>query len=152
MMYVDMVFLAWYTFEVGTKFVVHTFSLFCGPDGNWNAFDTVVVIAGFLELGIQATQLDFTFMRVLRILRIGKILRALRAVHFLRELRLMLECVLNSLVSLLWAIALMGLFLLITAVIFVQTTMTFQIDLGDGIDESLREKLQSDYSSVGAAM
>merc|ERR1719330_876527 len=118
MLVVEAVFLAWYTLELLLNLYVHSWYLFCTADGNWHIFDVFVVTMGLMELAIQAVQLDLTFVRVLRILKIGKVLRALKAVRLLRELRLMLGCVLTSMTSLLWAVALMSLFLMIAALIF----------------------------------
>merc|ERR1719330_617267 len=118
MLVVEAVFLAWYTLELLLNLYAHSWYLFVTGDGNWYIFDVFVVTTGLMELAIQAVELDLTFVRVLRILKIGKVLRALKAVRLLRELRLMLGCVLTSMTSLLWAVALMSLFLMIAALIF----------------------------------
>lgn len=152
MVWLEMIFLAWYTIEIGLKIVVHGSGMFFSPERNWNIFDMFVVIAGYAEVGLHSVELDFTCMRVLRLLKVGKALRALKAAPHLKELRLMLGSVLDCILPLFWALLLICLFLVIAALIFVQTITNFRIDNAGRIDDDLRDRLNTTFGSVGMAM
>merc|ERR1740123_2279106 len=95
--------------------------------------------------------LDLRFIRVCRVLRVSKILRVFRAFRFLFELRLMVSCVLGSLVSLMWAGLLLMLVLMIFALIFVESLIEFRIENPD-LPEITTDLIDQNFGSVMTGM
>merc|ERR1712061_758261 len=90
----------------------------------WNIFDLLVVTLGVFDTlttnsGKGAAR-DVTFMRSLRLLRIAKILRMVRVMRFFAELRVILNSVLGSLLSLFWAFVMLLLIYYVFGLLFVQ--------------------------------
>eukprot|EP00747_Dinoflagellata_sp_TGD_P225075 gnl/TRDRNA2_/TRDRNA2_98365_c1_seq1.p1 gnl/TRDRNA2_/TRDRNA2_98365_c1~~gnl/TRDRNA2_/TRDRNA2_98365_c1_seq1.p1 ORF type:complete len:350 (+),score=64.96 gnl/TRDRNA2_/TRDRNA2_98365_c1_seq1:43-1050(+) len=59
-------------------------------------------------------------MRVVRMMRLMKTFRVIRVVRFFKELKIMLSCVLNSIVPLTWALVLLGLIMYLFSVFCMQ--------------------------------
>jgi len=103
-------FLFWYTAEAILKIAVHRWFYFCNDDMRWNLLDVGLIALGFFDLLISMLARDGfstnggTFMRSFRLLKISKILRMLRVLRFFADLRLMLDCVAGSFLSLLCAL------------------------------------------------
>ena len=51
---------------------------FVGAEWTWNAFDAILVISSVVELYLQAWEVNFSFIRVLRLFRIIRTLRMVR--------------------------------------------------------------------------
>lgn len=123
-------FVYWYVVEVLIKLVVHRMYFFTNNDGPWNIFDLLVVLWSGLDWLLQGMSVgqavDIRFVRVCRVLRVSKILRIFRAFRFLFELRLMVSCVLGSLVPLMWAIILLLLVLMMFSLVFVECMIDYQ--------------------------
>mmetsp|Transcript_68135 Transcript_68135/g.205779 ORF Transcript_68135/g.205779 Transcript_68135/m.205779 type:complete len:400 (-) Transcript_68135:194-1393(-) len=77
-------------------------------EGNWNAFDTVLILSNVVELFVEIFQskhellVTLSSLRVLRVFRLVRVLRIIRTWIFFRELRMMLLSILGSLKSFLW--------------------------------------------------
>lgn len=92
-----------------------------GPDWRWNLFDFVVVVGGAIETVITVVSIDTNFLRLVRFLRILRTVQVVRKQPMFSKLRLMLLAVFESVISLMWAMLLLVGFMLLFAVIFVQT-------------------------------
>merc|ERR1719189_1910743 len=95
-------------------------------------------------------KVDMSYLRMCRVLKISKILRSFKAFRFLAELRLMAECVLGSMISMLWACTFLCLVLLIAALVFVQSMTHVRATIDP--DHALREDADQWFSSVLGAM
>jgi len=119
----------------------------------WNLFDLALVFLGYTFM-ISADGADAEFLRTLRILRVAnKLVRVVRLVHFVSELRLMLQCVLGSLRSLVWALVLLTGFTVVFAILLVQQfTYTIIKKTSSPFTDAELGIIDSSFSSVLKAM
>ncbi|CAE7753839.1 Cacna1h [Symbiodinium pilosum] len=109
-----LVFLAEFGFRV---FAYGWTMYFCqNPDIGWNAFDGLLVLSSIVDeiMSRAASGINVTALRVLRLARLLRILRVFRVVRYFTDLRVMVQGILISSKTLVWALAL--LFLLMFAV------------------------------------
>jgi len=149
-------FTVFYTGELTLKLFVHRAFFFCNHDMRWNIADTVLVLVGILDFCVEhlfhtKSMMNPSHMRFLRLLRISKIFRIVRLLRFFSELRLMLKCVLGSLVSLCWSFLLLGGFTFVFAIVFVQSCSTFINDGAQISDDNLK-KMRESFGSVQDAL
>merc|ERR1711959_690302 len=107
----------------------------------WNIFDLFLVAFSILDLsknyilgngGAQSQSgRTMLFFRLFRLFKVAKVLRLVRALRFFHELRLMVDCVLNSFSSLFWCLTLIGFMLYMFSLIFVQGMTQHLKDTGD---------------------
>merc|ERR1740138_1541372 len=95
---------------------------------------------------------NLTFMRTLRVIKMAKILRVVRVMRFFTELRVMLNSVLGSFVSLFWAFAMLVFIFYIFALVFVQGVTSYLLDHGESLRPETTEKLMQCFGSVSKAM
>lgn len=151
----DLFFTGYFVMELLLKLWVHRLYFFTNEDWAWNWFDTFIVVMAVVEIALtRFTQMgvDLTFARVCRMLRVQKSFRALKAVRFLTEFRLMINCVLGSMVPLLWTTVLLFSFIAVFSLVFLQATTEYMLDHRDDIDQHTRHMLEKHFSSVSAAM
>jgi len=149
---VERSFAAWYVIEIILKVLVHKSAFCTDPDACWNLFDLVIVLWTvseiIAELSMKGNMMDLSFVRVMRLLRVAKVLRIFRAFQFLHDLRMMICCLLGSLLPLIWAAILFLLVLLIFSLIFV-TCMTEYVLLEESTMEDVtREAIDVYFGSV----
>lgn len=118
-----------------------------GEESKWNLFDVVLACTSILEEVFQC--FSFTYVRLLRGFRMVRVLRVIRVMRFFRELRLMVCSVLQSLVSLSWALVLLMLITYLFTVCFMHAASEYLVAGGD-LD--VREPLLEYYGSVGCTM
>lgn len=106
---VEIFFLIFYAIEIGMKLVVHRGYFFVNDEAHWNNFDLLLVVLGlydFIMLSFNlAGETNLTFARLGRLLKLSRLLRIFRAIRFFSALRQMLASVVQSLVMLFWAMA-----------------------------------------------
>lgn len=129
-------FVAFYALELVMKLRVHRLYFFCNAEMGWNLFDLVLVCMAVCDKFVAAVEtsdsVSISHMRTMRIVRLAKILRMVRMMRFFQELRLMLNSLVGSMVSLFWSIVMLSLVFLVFALIFVQgATITLMDDNGD---------------------
>jgi len=148
----DLLFVAFYILEVAIKLIVHRCYFFINGEWGWNIFDFIVTflaVADCLLVRVaMADPLNVGFLRVLRMMRVSKILRIFRALRFMTEFRLMANCVLGSMISLVWSCVFLLLTLMVSALMFVQSITTYRIDHPEHNDTRLGEW----FGSVPSAM
>lgn len=153
MQIVDFCFLGLYAIEVLLRIAVHRLHFFINDDRYWNIFDLVLVLSGFSF--ILGTKLDADFLRTLRLLRVAnKIVRVVKVVHFVSELRLMIQCVLGSLRSLVWALVLLTGFTVVFSLLLVQqfTNSIIKGSSNEPYTQAELEMIDASFSSVYKAM
>lgn len=92
-----------YTMEYAVRFFVELWGIL---DGFWGQLDTVIIVVGFVELGIEASGADMASVTLLRAIRLARLLRLLRAMKVfsaLRELRKLLQMMLSCARTLVWS-------------------------------------------------
>jgi len=148
----DLLFVVFYILEVAINLLVHRLYFFINADWAWNIFDFIVMFLAVADSVLVrlslADPLNVGFLRVLRMMRVSKILRIFRALRFLSEFRLMANCVLGSMISLVWSCLFLLLTLMVSALVFVQSITTFRIEHPDHNDSHLLDW----FGSVPSAM
>lgn len=151
---VEMCFTIFYTFELGVQILVHRKVFFFGPDMVWNWFDSVIVIVAVVELVLSAlgqSKGNMSFLRVLRFLKVSRVFRMFNAMRIFKEIRLMVDSLMGSFVFFVWCAGMLGLFLSLFAIFFVQA-MTTLLEDRDDLDEGIRKAILVDFGSVSGAM
>ncbi|CAJ1348257.1 unnamed protein product [Effrenium voratum] len=128
LMMIELGFGCFYAVELLLKLAVHRLYFFINEDMRWNIFDLALVCFSGIEiftsfvLFSDGTQkgMNLTFLRLLRLCKIAKVLRVLRTLRFFRELRLMLDCVLGSVLNAIWCIAMLFFVMFIFSLLLVQ--------------------------------
>jgi len=153
---VETSFLSFYLFELILKFLVHQMYFFCNDDMRWNIFDLFLVVTSvYYQVSLWATSaggMDLTYMRTLRVLKLARILRVIRVAKIFTELRLMLNSVLGSFISLFWAFVMLGIVFYTFGLVFVQGTTTYLIAHGPELDRDSYERVVNTFGSVQVAM
>ncbi|CAK9006237.1 Sodium channel protein type 11 subunit alpha (NaN) (Sensory neuron sodium channel 2) (Sodium channel protein type XI subunit alpha) (Voltage-gated sodium channel subunit alpha Nav1.9) [Durusdinium trenchii] len=129
------IFLGIFGFEVIIKLAAFRGEFFRGDDHAWNLFDAFLVITQAAEILLESFSVGG--MRAIRILRLVRTLRVIRLFHFFRELRMMVVCIFNSLMSLIWAVTLL-----------ITVTYVFAILCAQGAATWLREPSPADPTIV----
>eukprot|EP00928_Gymnodinium_smaydae_P062050 TRINITY_DN45996_c0_g1_i1.p1 TRINITY_DN45996_c0_g1~~TRINITY_DN45996_c0_g1_i1.p1 ORF type:complete len:665 (-),score=69.03 TRINITY_DN45996_c0_g1_i1:196-2190(-) len=126
MEFVELAFLAIYTFELGLRLAVHGLHFFCNTDAQWNMLDFSLVIYSYLEMALTNLLMDkLMFLRTLRVLRMAKVLRVFRLVNFFSQLRIILQCLTGSFMCLLWSIIMMMLVFYMISMVIVQGVASY---------------------------
>ena len=106
-----------YVVEVILKLMVHRLYYFWNNEMAWNWFDFILVVFSIFENLLvydllpgqnsspdTPSSVNLSFLRLIRLCKIVKILRVFRTLKFFSELRLMLDCVLGSLMNVMWCV------------------------------------------------
>mmetsp|Transcript_24956 Transcript_24956/g.51301 ORF Transcript_24956/g.51301 Transcript_24956/m.51301 type:complete len:704 (-) Transcript_24956:46-2157(-) len=123
---IELVLASFYVVELLLKLMVHKIYFFWNGEMAWNWFDFFLVVFSIIEnllvydlLPIAAaaastdgsgsadgssSSVNLGFLRLIRLCKIVKILRVFRTLKFFSELRLMLDCVLGSLINAMWCV------------------------------------------------
>jgi len=120
----------------------------------WNILDFIIVSLGIMDLFVffllgMTMSVSPQTLRTLRFIRVVKIIRVARAVQFIKDLRLMLQCVIGSLTTMFWSFVLLGGFALIFATLLVQQVGTAIYE--KGFDDELVSLLYTKFGSVATA-
>jgi len=125
----DIIFLAWYAFEIAIKLYVHRLFFFVGRELRWNYFDLFLVLFGFSDLitDMFSAKDAFNplFIRGLRLIKLLKLLRTVRVLKVFRDLRLMILGLMGSVLSLIWCIVMLMFCLYMFGLVFLQGTATY---------------------------
>jgi len=146
--------------ELVCKLIVHRLHFFSNEENGWNMFDFFLVVFAVYDqlmvaLSSDAGGTNLTWMRSLRILKIAKILRVFRLMRLLSELRLMLNSLMGSAISLFWSIMMMLLIFYMFGLVFVQGTAShlLEVEAGDAeLSAGNRSDLLKHFGSVQEAM
>jgi len=154
----ELVFCFYFSIELCVR-LAHERGAFLGSKWRWwNLFDMFLVFLALGEL-CMAELLDndggsnLTFLRMLRLLKMCRMVRIVRALRFFALLRIYLDQIFGSLLSLFWVFLILVCVLFIFSIAFMQETATYLIERGypekSGIVEST---LHAWFKSVPIAM
>jgi len=122
----------------------------------WNAFDLIIVVVSVLEavpLVLGDVGWDLAFVRSYRVLRVLKVFRIFRAFRFLGELRLMVNCLIGSVMPLLWCSVMIVLIILVAALVFIEMLSQYRAENRDAFQSHLHKlMLEADFDTVGSTM
>ncbi|CAK0876338.1 unnamed protein product [Prorocentrum cordatum] len=126
---VELVFVVFFTLELSCKLLAEDVYVYLGSDWQWNALDTILVLAGFVQMVMDelsdANSPNLTFSRAIRLFRITRVLRIVRMVRVCQSLRVMIFSIFKSLDALFWVLAVLLFFKYIFAMIFMHGTISF---------------------------
>lgn len=143
----SLVFTAEFGAEVLIRIVAKGWRFLFGDDWKWNVFDLLLVIFSVTEELLQGYSLTYT--RLLRGFRMVRVLRVIRVMRFFRELRLMVCSIVQSLVSLSWALVLLLLVMYLFTICFMHGISMY---LHDGGRADVQKDLVLWYGSIGDTM
>jgi len=127
----ELSFLIFYVFELGLRIWVHRIYFFVGKDWRWNFLDLTLVMISTIEqilvvvLERNGTGFSCVVLRVCRMFKGVKIIRMVRAFTFLTDLRLMLDIVMGSFVTLFWSALMITFVVYIFAIYFTQSMAVY---------------------------
>ncbi|CAK0839455.1 unnamed protein product, partial [Prorocentrum cordatum] len=120
MVYGEYVFICWYALELVMKIAAQGKYFFAGPDWTWNIFDFVLVAFSAVQLTVMTGAVNVAFIRSLRLFKISKIFRLFRFLEFLKDVKVMVYCMVHSLVAVFWALVLIVFLLYMFTIIIMQ--------------------------------
>jgi len=148
-------FIIVFLLEVALRLYAKTWRFFCSEDWKWNIFDLALTVYSVVEE--WALQIDerggfsLTYTRLIRGFRMVRVLRVIRVMRFFRELRLMVCSIMKSVVSLSWAMVLMGIIIFMFTVCFTHGATVYledgrhQVEAGG---DKVKEQLAAFYGSL----
>jgi len=152
----EILFTAFYTFEIIAKIWVHRSYFFLCGDVRWNLLDFALVVLALIDLLVEQLMrspgmTNAIFMRLLRLLRTAKIFRIVRLLRFFSELRLIMTCIVGSAGSLFWSVVMLTGFAVIVSIVLVQHLTAFLIDNSETVDPDNRRNIEQYFGSVQAS-
>jgi len=150
-------FLAFFFIELLLRLCVHRLHFFCNMEMGWNIFDFVLVAVAIYDAVIStivsaSDDSSLTFVRTLRALKVAKSLRLLRILHCVQELRLMLQSVLGSFLSLFWSLFMLACIFYMFSMAFVQVVANFLVENASSLDGDKYQEYMYHFGSVFRSM
>mmetsp|Transcript_81137 Transcript_81137/g.235371 ORF Transcript_81137/g.235371 Transcript_81137/m.235371 type:complete len:563 (+) Transcript_81137:79-1767(+) len=156
MEYCEIAFMVFYVVELALKLVVHRGFFLIGPDAQWNWLDLMLVLLSIADAILfssgDSTGVNVSFMRSLRLFKLTKVLRVFRTVRFFSEMRLMFDCVLGSLVSLVWCCLMILFVVYVFSLLIVQGLAQDLRNPERQFDEETEAAILVEFGSVSSAM
>jgi len=152
--------LALFVVEVFLRGLAKRWGYFFGVDWKWNLFDLLLATYSVAEVFIAHFEeeggFSLTYTRLIRGFRMVRVLRVIRVLRFFRELRLMVCSMMQSIVSLSWALVLMLIIIYLFAIIFMHAGYIYlqEVDVAriSKEQEDVREGLATWYGSLPTGM
>ena len=156
---VELLLASVYVVEVMLKLTVHRLYYFWNDEMAWNWFDFMLVVFSIFEnllvydlLPGQSNSTDrgvnLGFLRLIRLCKIVKILRVFRTLKFFSELRLMLDCVLGSLLNVMWCCIMLLFVMYVFGLLLQQGVVQYFMEEAAVSDQAANE-LKTYFGSVG---
>eukprot|EP00928_Gymnodinium_smaydae_P095275 TRINITY_DN8171_c0_g2_i1.p1 TRINITY_DN8171_c0_g2~~TRINITY_DN8171_c0_g2_i1.p1 ORF type:complete len:655 (-),score=67.84 TRINITY_DN8171_c0_g2_i1:33-1925(-) len=104
---------------------------------HWNVMDVILVSHGIFDMvmkNVLFDTLDVGVMRLIRIARLTRVVRVIRVMRFFRDLRVMINGIVSTLKSLLWAICTIFIIIYIVSIVVVEV-ISNQLAAADPQDE-----------------
>eukprot|EP00439_Symbiodinium_sp_Y106_P063881 s3342_g9.t4 len=157
---IELLLAAVYVLEVILKLAVHKLYYFWNSEMAWNLFDFMLVVFSIFENllvhgllpGQQvssdaASSVNLGFLRLIRLCKIVKILRVFRTLKFFSELRLMLDCVLGSLMNVMWCVILLVFVMYVFGLLLQQGIVQYFME--ENVTPKAAGELRDYFHSVG---
>mmetsp|Transcript_97354 Transcript_97354/g.225702 ORF Transcript_97354/g.225702 Transcript_97354/m.225702 type:complete len:643 (+) Transcript_97354:64-1992(+) len=126
------VFNAVFLLELAVKFYVYGSSFL---KSSFDVFDMLIVLANSVDLYLISPvkwSFNISFLRATRMLRLARLLRAFRVVNVFQQLRVLLQTVFISFLSIFWSMLILLLFMLVSALMLCQLLQDYvQDESGD---------------------
>eukprot|EP00929_Paragymnodinium_shiwhaense_P104267 TRINITY_DN6851_c0_g2_i1.p1 TRINITY_DN6851_c0_g2~~TRINITY_DN6851_c0_g2_i1.p1 ORF type:complete len:863 (-),score=143.25 TRINITY_DN6851_c0_g2_i1:218-2806(-) len=150
MLAVEALFTIYYIVELSLRILVHRAYFFINGESMWNNLDFALVALSVFDWSTRIfdmSSINLAFLRVVRLLKLAKGLRALKAVRFFNALRLIMDCMICSVVSFFWCVCFITAMFAIFSLIFVQGVTEKLAAADAGTDSSLSEDDIADFHS-----
>jgi len=129
----QLAFLILFTMEIVLRLSAEQIQFCCGPGKYWNIFEVVCLCSMAIDIvNIEELSQIISSVSALRLLRLLRILRAARAVRifqFMKQLRMMLFSVVSCLVSMMWAVLLLFLFICLFALFLEDSALAHVVEI-----------------------
>ena len=155
---IELVLASFYVVELAMKLLVHRVYFFWNSEMAWNWFDFILVLFSIIEnvliyeifsSSAEGTSLNLSFLRLVRLCKIVKILRVFRTLRLFSELRLMLDCVVGSLVNVFWCVIMLLFVIYVFALFLQQGVVQYLADPTAQPTKQQADEVLKFYSSVG---
>jgi hypothetical protein len=148
--YGEYCFIGWYAIELAMKIAAQGKYFFAGAEYTWNIFDFILVAFSAVQLSVMTGAVNVGFVRSLRLFKISKIFRLFRFLEFLKDVKVMVYCMVHSLVAVFWALILIVFLLYMFTIIIMQGVI---LSMEDGNETTAeRQALLDMFGSVSATM
>lgn len=132
----DIIFMCFFTVELGFRLIVHRWTFFSMRGRLWNMFDLLLVVGqmfeeaiGLITSGNKNTGLPSAFLlRIIRVLRCVRTIRLLQVMRFADELRLLVSCIMHSLKAFSWSLALIMMMIYMASVYFALGVQLYRVE------------------------
>jgi len=154
-----------YVVEVILKLMVHRLFFFWNVEMAWNWFDFVLVVFSIFENLLvydllpgqdsssnpssPGSGVNLGFLRLIRLCKIVKILRVFRTLKFFSELRLMLDCVLGSLINVFWCVVMLAFVMYVFGLLLQQGIVQYLMEAKGTMSQEANEMVMTYFGSVG---
>ena len=150
----EIAFVVFYSWELTMKLSLHRCYFFTNSEWKWNSFDLFLVLFSIGEQLIQglvegSSTANLSFLRMMRMLKIVKVLRLFRTLRYFNDLRLMMDCVIGSVVALFWCLVMIMFVLYIFAILLMQLLMMYMKEPDAEVPQEDREIIVAMFGSVG---
>jgi len=155
MLIFECLFLTFYIVEMCLQFLVHRLYFFCNDDMAWNIIDFVLIVCTCLDFALTLLlsnddTINLTALRVVRLMKLVKVLRVVRVFRFLTGLRVLLDSILCSMVSLCWCLITVGIVFYAYGLMCCQGTL--QHVMAEPVPAAELDALMSSFGSLDKAM
>jgi len=148
--FIEAVFTFYFLFEVLMRYLAMGYrEFFCGPELGWNIFDVFLVLHGLLVRMADVIQ-NASFLRVVRLVRMMKLLRLIRLLHGFRELRFIINSILGSVRSTVWACMLVVVITYTFGLVFLQASARYVRE--EGVSEKDMALVRKYWGSIPLCM
>jgi Ca2+-binding EF-hand superfamily protein len=122
----DILFIAYFSVELTIKVIANHQDLLTGRcrEWRWLAFDALLVFSAILEIIVE-TKPSFAFLRVIRVLRLLRLVRVVKSCSCLKSFRTMMFAVINSMLSLFWALFMICWIVFVFATLFADAVASY---------------------------
>lgn len=147
----DLFFTVFFTLELVMRIFAEHTKFITGRNKGWNFFDSLVVTTAVLEECLSAST-STTAIRLLRIMRLVRVIRVIRTLRMFDDLRAMVKGVINSLLSLVWALVLLVMICFITSIFITQIVTSHRKEDTDDTNSQQYEALENNFGSLALTM
>jgi len=139
------IFLAIYIAELALRLFVSRIYFFAGHEFWWNMIDVSIVILASLDCLAGS-------VRAIRIFRISRLLRMVRFLRFVKTLRLLVDCLIQSVINMVSCVTMLAFIIGFFAMYFVSAIAEHAAENYNELEPDILQELGANYGSFQAAM
>jgi hypothetical protein len=139
------IFLAIYIAELALRLFVSRIYFFAGHEFWWNMIDVSIVILASLDCLAGS-------VRAIRVFRISRLLRMVRFLRFVKTLRLLVDCLIQSVINMVSCVIMLAFIIGFFALYFVSAVAQHAAENYNELEPDTLQELGTHYGSFQAAM